>query len=345
MQTGSPLVDELPLGVAEYKQKLDEVAAFWKEQAEARADERDRLKEAYDELVDSVVIAERQHRELVAQRDRLRAVVETLTDGYVDHRDGCAVYADYPCDCGLDDVFRQLDVSAGDPEPPVLRRLQELGQEAAERATPAEAAVRRALDRVIAEVGLEPLRIYLTAVQADQREDPETSDLFWHCRCGARYHIDYRICPSCGAPRKFADEASSEDGGDAYMGTVSGYQDTYLDEPAMGITPDAPGFVHDREMTRRMATEDPPAGGAPTRQDGECQGSEGEGVQGPVDAPAEVVANPPAGDGPPVCPDCGTPRTLKRKWNSGNPADIWMDECDCADRRTKAELDRRDESR
>jgi hypothetical protein len=42
-----------------------------------------------------------------------------------------------------------------------------------------------------------------------------------------------------------------------------------------------------------------------------------------------------------TCPDCGTPRTLQRKWNSGNPADIWMDNCDCAERRTEAEVTRR----
>jgi hypothetical protein len=50
---------------------------------------------------------------LRAENGRLRAVLETLNARYVDHLDECAVHADYPCDCGLDDVLRQrqLDVS------------------------------------------------------------------------------------------------------------------------------------------------------------------------------------------------------------------------------------------
>lgn len=75
-----------------------------------------------DDIVDLVreVVAERdahadeiefyreRMNELIAERDRLRAVVETLTHGYIDHSAECAVY---PCDCGLDDVLRQLDGS------------------------------------------------------------------------------------------------------------------------------------------------------------------------------------------------------------------------------------------
>jgi hypothetical protein len=63
------------------------------------------------DLRDEVDRAAQRFADLVAERDRLRAVVTTLNARYVDHMDECAVKVDYPCDCGLDDVLRQLDVS------------------------------------------------------------------------------------------------------------------------------------------------------------------------------------------------------------------------------------------
>lgn len=44
-------------------------------------------------------------RAIVAERDRLRAVVDNsmeLFSPYLDHLEGCAVETDYPCDCGFD---------------------------------------------------------------------------------------------------------------------------------------------------------------------------------------------------------------------------------------------------
>lgn len=43
----------------------------------------------------------------------------------------------------------------------------------------------------------------------------------------------------------------------------------------------------------------------------------------------------------PTCPECGTAAVLTRKWNSGNPTDFWLPDCECEDRRTEADLDRR----
>jgi len=45
---------------------------------------------------------------VVAERDRLRAVVDALVP-FADHGEDCAVNADYPCNCGLDRIFAQLD--------------------------------------------------------------------------------------------------------------------------------------------------------------------------------------------------------------------------------------------
>jgi hypothetical protein len=47
---------------------------------------------------------------ILAERDRLRAVVDRLRP-FLDHETGCAVDVDYPCNCGLDLLFAQLDVS------------------------------------------------------------------------------------------------------------------------------------------------------------------------------------------------------------------------------------------
>jgi hypothetical protein len=44
---------------------------------------------------------------------------------------------------------------------------------------------------------------------------------------------------------------------------------------------------------------------------------------------------------PPTCPDCGTPRVLTRKWNSGDPKDLWLADCECDERRTEMEIERR----
>jgi hypothetical protein len=58
-----------------------------------------------------------------------------------------------------------------------------------------------------------------------------------------------------------------------------------------------------------------------------------------IDAQLDGSAN--MGGRADTCPECGTKRRLARKFNSGNPTDVWMDECDCAERRTDAELARR----
>lgn len=31
------------------------------------------------------------------------------------------------------------------------------------------------------------------------------------------------------------------------------------------------------------------------------------------------------------CSECGEPYTLTRKWNGGNPIDVWLSTCDCDD--------------
>jgi uncharacterized coiled-coil DUF342 family protein len=59
-----------------------------------------------DQAIENAVSAE-------AERDRLRAVVEAVWP-YADHRGGCAVEDERPCDCGFRSVFpqrAQLDVS------------------------------------------------------------------------------------------------------------------------------------------------------------------------------------------------------------------------------------------
>lgn len=72
--------------------------------------ERDNLRAAID--------AERparlaQLRALVDERDRLRAALDDSwyedVRPFLDHRPECAVGADYPCDCGLERLFAQVD--------------------------------------------------------------------------------------------------------------------------------------------------------------------------------------------------------------------------------------------
>jgi hypothetical protein len=41
------------------------------------------------------------------------------------------------------------------------------------------------------------------------------------------------------------------------------------------------------------------------------------------------------------CEYCGTPYVTKRKWNSGNPQDIELPECDCEAERTWARFEER----
>lgn len=45
------------------------------------------------------------------EQDRLRVVVEALAP-FTDHAEDCAVEVDYPCNCGLDRIYDQLDGSA-----------------------------------------------------------------------------------------------------------------------------------------------------------------------------------------------------------------------------------------
>lgn len=51
---------------------------------------------------------EGQLHDVEAERDKFRDVVTSLNARFVDHLDSCATKTDYPCDCGLDEVFAEL---------------------------------------------------------------------------------------------------------------------------------------------------------------------------------------------------------------------------------------------